>query len=767
MLTWSRLGILILWFFWPAFAQGELQQATDHVVIDGLKIPYGTTIEVSGPCLSTDTFELEIAAASLRTWRLNGRAIQDVIEVELCPDDDGVSYDRLNNLRVDDHYIVHGRLMSARFTGTRNACCIKVQSIEEKRRSPPGFGEFIGRAATFEGTAVKGGSLKSRGEVAKVAGIVEWPPGIWNKEVSIQGIPVKGADGWRIDKAAWRLINLEDQLNQVVSLDGSLWSLNGEWWFNYRNQKLYLTSKEGPTLHFGPRDHGRAVRVNGRLVAQHRPSLEQISKKSDRDLIKCFVIQDSNVEFLDKELNWTQRFGPLYPSFHPIRDGVPELLAEPSFRRNLMGDETDSMLFVERNAEVIESILRDASEKTRNVLAARMVEANVAEPLQLIYAAMLAALNGERGRRFLATKAEVAGNQVDLNALYCLGIVPSLMPGGNQDKTDNGWAEPVLTALISNRKAAESKQKPLIEPFGDGRPLTVADAAAYYSMIPSALATLDSDRARNALLDYVIAGGRKRSEVIQALCGSQLTLPIDDLLRLEAISSDSRDRRAILSQILRHQPLTGLDRFLKDLENGFVYMDLRDHLSPSLRAELDRHVNKLQGQAKVHVQMLLILSEQDPIPKLIALLDDQTWKDKGIVVFELARLGDPRAVAAVARVLHDAPKNFFTTEELAGTSAVQQSLEAIAHAGTTEAIKELISLLSADLSRFGTYIDRSGFQRIVTAHLIELTGESFGTDADGWRKWQQQHPKFYVSRELANPNGAFRTYTGGQIDLGR
>jgi hypothetical protein len=50
----------------------------------------------------------------------------------------------------------------------------------------------------------------------------------------------------------------------------------------------------------------------------------------------------------------------------------------------------------------------------------------------------------------------------------------------------------------------------------------------------------------------------------------------------------------------------------------------------------------------------------------------------------------------------------------------------------------LIELLPTDLSRFGGYVDRDGLQRIVAAHLIELTGESFGTNVEAWRNWEMQ-----------------------------
>ena len=55
---------------------------------------------------------------------------------------------------------------------------------------------------------------------------------------------------------------------------------------------------------------------------------------------------------------------------------------------------------------------------------------------------------------------------------------------------------------------------------------------------------------------------------------------------------------------------------------------------------------------------------------------------------------------------------------------------------------------------------------MVAEHLIELTGESFGTDVEQWRAWQRVHPEHSVPKALANPGGGFRTAPTGAIDLG-
>ena len=120
------------------------------------------------------------------------------------------------------------------------------------------------------------------------------------------------------------------------------------------------------------------------------------------------------------------------------------------------------------------------------------------------------------------------------------------------------------------------------------------------------------------------------------------------------------------------------------------------------------------------------------------MLEDPDWKNKELVLDELARLRDRRAVGPVARILREAPRGYFNTDATATCDCVVWvGLRAIAKAGTPQAIRELIELLRVDLSRFGTDTDRNGFQRFVAVHLIELTGESFGVDADAWRTWQR------------------------------
>src|SRR6185436_20146710 len=118
------------------------------------------------------------------------------------------------------------------------------------------------------------------------------------------------------------------------------------------------------TLKFGDRDHGRAARVTGKLERQLRPKLTRIGLEKEDELVEQFVVRGAKVEYMEPAMSWQERFGTIYPAFHSVRDGVPELLAEPGFRRNVVGTETMAMLFAERNRDAIAEALRDPSPMT-------------------------------------------------------------------------------------------------------------------------------------------------------------------------------------------------------------------------------------------------------------------------------------------------------------------------------------------------------------------------------------------------------------------
>ena len=67
----------------------------------------------------------------------------------------------------------------------------------------------------------------------------------------------------------------------------------------------------------------------------------------------------------------------------------------------------------------------------------------------------------------------------------------------------------------------------------------------------------------------------------------------------------------------------------------FVYMDFRNDLSPQIVETLESSIGRMSPRARIHAQMLITLGRKDPVPAVIALLDDPKWKDKNLAMFEL------------------------------------------------------------------------------------------------------------------------------------
>jgi len=92
-------------------------------------------------------------------------------------------------------------------------------------------------------------------------------------------------DGW------WRLVALEDQVGRMVALRGTARSMNGVWWFHYRGTDLYVDGMESlPGWTYT--NHWQAMQIEGRLEKAKLPSLEQISLKTDRDLVEYYIVRD-------------------------------------------------------------------------------------------------------------------------------------------------------------------------------------------------------------------------------------------------------------------------------------------------------------------------------------------------------------------------------------------------------------------------------------------------------------------------------------------
>jgi hypothetical protein len=223
-----------------ARARPDASRGFDYVVIDGVKIPSGKVIEVSGPLWERDPSlppPVDREPTCLRVLRIDGRANQDEFLANLIPTDRNrkSSDDGLRSLERGGraHYKVRGRLVFAQVIGPSKALSLEVEDVEAIEPAPLGFADLLDRAATFEGTAAGVGRLRTERESARVEGVADWPPSAAGKKIAVRGIIRRDGNGWRIERPTWRLVELADQVGQEVSLEGVLAHDNFLSWFCY------------------------------------------------------------------------------------------------------------------------------------------------------------------------------------------------------------------------------------------------------------------------------------------------------------------------------------------------------------------------------------------------------------------------------------------------------------------------------------------------------------------------------------------------------
>ncbi|MCY2965709.1 MAG: hypothetical protein NT069_19110, partial [Planctomycetota bacterium] len=135
----------VFWLFamgtlacWPgSVAAAEPDVVPDHVVIDGVSLPFDTTIEVVGPFQSASSsrrFSMD-NRDSLLALRIEGRANQEGISFQLLSETDK-GRKKLQSLRDQKYYKVRGRIAGARLSGPDPICQFLVEDFEAVAAAP-------------------------------------------------------------------------------------------------------------------------------------------------------------------------------------------------------------------------------------------------------------------------------------------------------------------------------------------------------------------------------------------------------------------------------------------------------------------------------------------------------------------------------------------------------------------------------------------------------------------------------------------------------
>lgn len=128
---------------------------------------------------------------------------------------------------------------------------------------------FIGRKALLSGVAMnikQNAYLIGEGWEMKLDNQPLWDQIYLEKQVQVfvSNVNKENQKSFSGIASEFRLINLEDQIDQTVSLNGTLWSLNGRWWFTYRGQDIFLENIKN--LQEITADlHGKSIELKGLL----------------------------------------------------------------------------------------------------------------------------------------------------------------------------------------------------------------------------------------------------------------------------------------------------------------------------------------------------------------------------------------------------------------------------------------------------------------------------------------------------------------------
>lgn len=575
--------------------------------------------------------------------------------------------------------------------------------------------------------------------------------------------------------------NLDELVGQDVDFVGLTWSLNGHWWFEYADQRIIISQiRKRPGWQIV--GHGVQVRVKGKLAKELRPSLEQISLKTCRDLVPHFVIKQAQMEFVSTGRR-ALLLAELYSTTPTFRDGVLDLHDGYVIVYNAMSWMNPALLTYWRNSDLIGEIVRRDSPTTRAVLRKRMNDAKRKLTLRLLDAGMLAAMNNESGREFLIKQAQ--GNHPNLHSVYWvignLHQFPPLpppeaaAPAANKPEIDAGpdgrvdmtsiarslfgapkswrplgkadmrWAEQLMIDAIVSREGVET-----IEfwhgGLGDG---TRRELAVVHGGFPTLLIRMKSKKAIASLCEVASGNTGASADVLLALLATDHPKVIElAKKRLQTTSRDSYDRRALQAYLFRHDRELAIDDLIGSIDEAYAFRALRSLGKADVLPRLEAKSPKLDGKGRQNARLLKLLLSEDPRAALLNELDRKDGIHPSVVFYWLADYADGASAKRVAELLRTAPKSYFESDGWIPISAIENAIDACAVEKSRESLEALISLLGAidrfdehpeegeDQSPFGAiYVD---YDCYVGAKLIELTDVSYGTDKAKWEQWIAQ-----------------------------
>ncbi len=535
-------------------------------------------------------------------------------------------------------------------------------------------------------------------------------------------------------------VDLKSKIGEQVDLYGTLGSLNGVWWFSRGDERIILATERGRSRTFETDWHGRQVTVSGLLKHQLRASPDQISLKTARDLKRTFVVFDSKVALADKSIqeNDTERFGVLYDE--PVKrvDGVFDLIPKRGFRRNLIGSETDSRLFVERNWRFIQDTIANAKPPELDVVAARMNDSKRELPLRFIYAGILAARNDPRGQEFLADHI-LKSPTPDVNAMYVLGAFAAWTTEANAP-VDLAWAERPAIHCLKNSPSEMQRVS---------------------NILPGVLLELDSKEGIERAIAMVISPPPQKTEPIAVLFaesnisrslasdllgrGEDSPLSSEVLIRFaKALPDEKVDyvHRRIAETLFKRDEVAAVELYLPRIAETFWFGYIKRSAGPKCMAEIKRVAPDLElnAEARKEVDRLMITTLDDPAAEYLRRINhpDTSLDDSWTLIWDLMDLDPPGWETEVSVFVKNRLLIESSSAEEVQDFPLDRLIKSMGESDDPDAVEALISLFDCDFEKTrNQWTTPAGLRGHIAAQLAEMTGESFGDDPAAWQKYLQ------------------------------
>lgn len=252
---------------------------------------------------------------NLRVQRINGKATQEHIQIRLAPyfdnfGEEGEDGNSLPRLSFGTSFEFEG-YETGGFVGVPSKAyqranrmiqtsgfyfCHELKVYHGKKIDPIVWSpaDFVDRSALIAGRALneeKAAVISGKNWKLLVNKKVPWPAEHLGKEVEAYGF-IRKSTGGRFSMEAKRtnLVRLEDQLGKKVSLRGTPWSANDNWWYDYRGTDMYVDGMKEMSGWTGDL-RGKPILIEGVLEEAVLPDLEANLGRFGTTPKKYFVVR--------------------------------------------------------------------------------------------------------------------------------------------------------------------------------------------------------------------------------------------------------------------------------------------------------------------------------------------------------------------------------------------------------------------------------------------------------------------------------------------